>query len=173
MSWRWLASVLNQKEKIRCPKKWTIQNQRAFYLSSEGIWIFPGTRHSAHRGYYMPTWGYEFYLECSTWYLTHLLHSLVRYRVEHKITFISTSGHILFCLLHKHQWKRRDLLCNHNNGDLSLHMWRQEVFAWKLTWCNDLWVLNNHKNSFVEALQFGSSKKLIQSLVVVADECAG
>ena len=43
----------------------------------------------------------------------------VRYRVEHEeIKFISTGAHVIFCLLHKHQSKRRDLLCNHNDGDL-------------------------------------------------------
>jgi len=43
----------------------------------------------------MPARGYEFYLR--------VLRSLVRYRVEHeKIKFISTSGHLIFCLLYKH-----------------------------------------------------------------------
>ena len=47
------------------------------------------------------------------------MRSLARYRVEHeKMKFISTSGHIIFCLLYNHQWKRRDLFCNHNDGDL-------------------------------------------------------
>ena len=45
----------------------------------------------------------NFIFECSTRYLTRSLRSLVRYRVEHeKIKFISTSGHVIFCLLHKH-----------------------------------------------------------------------
>ena len=39
--------------------------------------------------------GYEFYLR--------VFHSISRCRVEHeKIKFISTSGHVIFCLLHKH-----------------------------------------------------------------------
>ena len=45
------------------------------------------------------------------------------------------------CLLYEHQWKRRDLLCNHNDGDLftcedicHFHEWRYHVFARKLTW---------------------------------------
>ena len=43
----------------------------------------------------MPARGYEFYLR--------VLRSLVRYRVKHeKIKFISTSGHVIFCLLYKH-----------------------------------------------------------------------
>ena len=50
----------------------------------------------------------------------------VRYRVEHeKIKFISIIEYVIFCLLYKHQWntksacfQRRDLLCNHNDGDL-------------------------------------------------------
>ena len=61
----------------------------------------------------------NFIFECSTQYLTRSLCSLMRYRVEHeKIKFISTSGHVIFCLLYKHQWKKRDLLRNHNDGDL-------------------------------------------------------
>ena len=57
----------------------------------------------------MPARGYEFDL-------TRSLCSLVRYRVEHsKIKFISTSGHVIFCLLYKHQWKRRNLFCIHND----------------------------------------------------------
>ena len=43
----------------------------------------------------------------------------VRYRAEHeKIKFISKSGHVTYCLLYKHQWKRCELLCNHNDGNL-------------------------------------------------------
>ena len=39
--------------------------------------------------------GYEFYLR--------VFYSILRCRVEHeKIKFISTSGHVIFCLLHKH-----------------------------------------------------------------------
>ena len=45
----------------------------------------------------------NFIFECSTRYLTRSLRSLVRCRVEHeKRKFISTSGHVIFCLLHKH-----------------------------------------------------------------------
>ena len=44
----------------------------------------------------------NFIFECSTRYLTSSLRSLVRYGVEHeKIKFISTSGHVKFCLLYK------------------------------------------------------------------------
>jgi len=47
--------------------------------------LFP-TSNIIYRKYYMPTCGYEFYL-----------------RVElEKIKFISTSGHVIFCLLCKH-----------------------------------------------------------------------
>ena len=68
----------------------------------------PGNESEIYRGYYMPARGYEFYL-----------------RVEHeKIKFISISEYVIFCL-YKHQWntksacfQRRDLLCNHNDGDL-------------------------------------------------------
>ena len=49
-----------------------------------------------NRGYYMPACGYEFYLE--------VFNSISHFRVEHgKIKFISTSGHVIFCLLYKHQ----------------------------------------------------------------------
>ena len=42
--------------------------------------------------------GYEFYLR-----VFNSMRSLVRCRVEHeKIKFISTSEHVIFCLLHKH-----------------------------------------------------------------------
>ena len=46
----------------------------------------------------------NFIFECSTRYLTSELRSLVRYRVEHeKIIFVSTSGHVIFCLLYRHR----------------------------------------------------------------------
>ena len=61
----------------------------------------------------------NFTFSWSTRYLTSERSELVRYRVDHeKIKFISISGHVIFCLLYKHQWKRRDLLCNHSHGDL-------------------------------------------------------
>ena len=35
-----------------------------------------------------------------------ILNSLVRYRVEHeKIKFVSTGGHVIFCLLYKQQYQ--------------------------------------------------------------------
>ena len=61
--------------------------------------------HVKNSGYYMTARGYEFIFECSTRYLTSERSSLVRCRVEHqKINsyIISTSGHVIFCLLHKH-----------------------------------------------------------------------
>ena len=46
----------------------------------------------------------NFIFSWSTRYLTRSLRSLVRYRVDHeKIKFISISGHVMFCLLYKHQ----------------------------------------------------------------------
>ena len=62
----------------------------------------------------------NFIFEYITRYLASEHSERVRYRVEDFkiLNFISTSGHIIFCLLYKHQWKRRDLLCNHNDGDL-------------------------------------------------------
>ena len=45
----------------------------------------------------------NFIFECSTRYLTSERSERVRYRVEYeKIKFISTSGHVIFCLLYKH-----------------------------------------------------------------------
>ena len=45
----------------------------------------------------------NFIFDCSTRYLSSERSSLVRCRVEHKkIKFISTSGHVIFYLLHKH-----------------------------------------------------------------------
>ena len=42
--------------------------------------------------------------ECSTRYLTSERSERVRYRAEHeKIKFVSTSGHIIFCLLCRHR----------------------------------------------------------------------
>ena len=83
--------------------------QLKYLISYEGM-----NNHCSYT-YYMPARGYEFYLR-----VFNLMRERVRYRVEHeKIKFISTSGHVIFCLLYKHQFKkRRDLLCNHNDGDL-------------------------------------------------------
>ena len=48
----------------------------------------------------------KFIFECSPRNLAHSLRSLVRCRVEHeKIKFISTGGHVIFCLLYKHSNK--------------------------------------------------------------------
>ena len=74
----------------------------------------------------MPARGYEFYLRVvNSIYFMSERSERVRYRVEHeKIKFISISEYVIFCL-YKHQWitksasfQRRDLLCNHNDGDL-------------------------------------------------------
>ena len=46
----------------------------------------------------------NFIFECSTRYLTSERSERVRYRVEHeKIKFVSTSGHVIFCLLYRHR----------------------------------------------------------------------
>ena len=46
----------------------------------------------------------NFIFECSTRYLTSERSERVRYRVEHeKIKFVSTRGHVIFCLLYKQQ----------------------------------------------------------------------
>ena len=66
--------------------------------------IFPKLQ---HRGYYLPTRGYQFYLRVFNYLrvFDKSEHSeRVRYRVEReKIKFISTRGHVIFCLLYKHQ----------------------------------------------------------------------
>ena len=67
----------------------------------------------------------NFIFKWTTRYLTSECSERVRYRVElEKIKFISISEYVIFCLC-KHQsntksacFQRRDLLCNHNDGDL-------------------------------------------------------
>ena len=45
----------------------------------------------------------SFISECSTRYLISKRSERVKYRVEQeKIKFVSTSGHVMFCLLYKH-----------------------------------------------------------------------
>ena len=47
----------------------------------------------------------NFIFECSTRYLASECSERLRYRVEHeKIKFVSTSGHVIFCLLYKQQY---------------------------------------------------------------------
>ena len=106
----------------------------------------------------------NFIFEWSTRYLTSERSERVRYRVDHeKIKFISISGHVIFCLLYKHQWntkpfyftQRRDLLCNHNDGDLFTcedNMLSSRVKIWSFRgkahlvfhWClyNKYWYVN-------------------------------
>ena len=53
--------------------------------------------------YYMPAPGYEFYLQVFNSISYEERSERVRYPVEHeKIKFVSTSGHVIFCLLYKH-----------------------------------------------------------------------
>ena len=50
----------------------------------------------------MPVRGYEFIFSCSTGYLASERSERMRYRVEdEKIKFVSTSGHVIFCLSYK------------------------------------------------------------------------
>ena len=50
----------------------------------------------------------DFIFEFSTKYLTCLLRSLVRYRVQHEnIIFVFTRGLVIFCLLYRHRWNTR------------------------------------------------------------------
>ena len=46
-----------------------------------------------NRGYYMPARGYEFYVR--------VFNSLTR-EIHEKMKFVSTSVHVMFCLLYKH-----------------------------------------------------------------------
>ena len=48
----------------------------------------------------------NFIFECSTRYLTSERRKRVRYRVQHeKIKFVSSSGHVIYCLLYKQQYQ--------------------------------------------------------------------
>ena len=59
----------------------------------------------------------NFIFEWSTRYLTSERSERVRYRVDHeKIKFISISGHVMFCLLYKHQWNTKPFYFNIFNG---------------------------------------------------------
>ena len=59
----------------------------------------------------------NFIFEWSTRYLTSERSEQVRYRVDHeKIKFISISGHVMFCLLYKHQWNTKPFYFNIFNG---------------------------------------------------------
>ena len=73
-------------------------------------WDFPRKLHIFTRedieGISWPRVDMNFIFECSTRYLTGERSERVRYRGEHeKIKFISTSGHVILCLLYKHQIK--------------------------------------------------------------------
>ena len=70
----------------------------------------------------------EFFLECSTRYLTSECSSLVRYRVENeKRNSISSSNHVLFCLLHKQLINKNKSLIQlrtYNRECVVIHLWR-------------------------------------------------
>ena len=74
-----ISSIPGAKNENR-PKKWYVADITWLHVDTKSIF------------------------ECSTQNLAHSLRSLVRCRVEHeKIKFISTSGHVIFCLyLYKH-----------------------------------------------------------------------
>ena len=64
-----------------------------------------------------PLMDMNFIFEWSTRYLTSERSERVRYRVDHsKIKFISISGHVIFCLLYKHQWNTKPFYFNIFNG---------------------------------------------------------
>ena len=101
--------------------------------------------------YYMPSCGYEFYLLV---YIS-ISHSCAAFTREPDIelntrrqnSFISASGHVIFCLLYKRQWNNKPFHFNHDDGDLftcednmffsRLKIWSfrakaQRVFHWCL-----------------------------------------
>ena len=93
-----------------------------------GIEILLITSCYRNKGYYMymPAHGYEFDLQVFNWISHERVQRTSEIWVEHKkIKFISTSGHVIFCLSYKHQWKRCDLWCNHNDG--GLFMWEDSM----------------------------------------------
>ena len=58
--------------------------------------------HVINRGHYMRSRGYEFHLRVFN-SITSERSERVRYRVEHeRIKFVTTSGHVILCLLYKH-----------------------------------------------------------------------
>ena len=76
-----------------------------------------------HRGYYMTTCGYEFYL----WVFNSISHEWAQWMSEissrtreDKIHIHKRACNILFIIKtpDKLLWKRRNLLCNYNDGDL-------------------------------------------------------
>ena len=78
----------------------------------------------------------NFIFECSTRYLTSSLRSLVRYQVEHeRMQFVSTSGHIIFCLLYRHRWRDAVMLFFYwlrlklPWQPRYLHMWRIKIVS--------------------------------------------
>ena len=78
----------------------------------------------------------NFIFECSTRYLTRSLRSLVRYWAEHeKIQFVSSSGHVIFCLLYRHRWRDAVMLFSYwlrlklPWQPWYLHMWRIKIVS--------------------------------------------
>ena len=75
----------------------------------------------------------------------------MKYFYHQKRHFVSPSGHVIFYLLHKHQWNTKSFKERHRMAQFSyvtiatvnfsrvkitcyLHVWRYQVFAQKLTW---------------------------------------
>ena len=107
----------------------------------------------------------NFIFEWSTRYLTSERSERVKYRVDHeKIKFISISGHVIFCLLYKHQFCRgkgaafkgaiyyvtiNTVISSHVKITCYLHVWRYEVFAGKFTWYfTGVYIINKFSSSY-------------------------
>ena len=73
----------------------------------------------------------KFLFSCWTWYLTRSLRLLMRNQIQHsKRNSISTSSHVLFCLLYKH---RNDEFCYHF-PKISEHFPRVSEDSLKIFW---------------------------------------
>ena len=83
------------------------------------VWAVPRNKLCYIEDITWPCVDMNFVLQCSTRYLTSECSERVWCWVEHeKIKFISTSGHVIFCLLYKHQWNTKPFNSNHNDSDL-------------------------------------------------------
>ena len=103
----------------------------------------------------------NFIVECSTRYLTNERSERVRKRVEHsKIKFISTSGHVIFCLLYNYwTFKVYDLAVVLNKPPLGLLV-RVEVQgrSWKYSLhISSRWSLKKSKQKENQQIKRGST----------------
>ena len=64
---------------------------------------WPVIKYWIYRGYYIAARGYEFYLRVLKVSLTS--ERSERYFQHEKIKFVSSSGHVMFCLFYRYWWK--------------------------------------------------------------------